>query len=128
MTTGRSPYTKDKRYPEQARVTRKLVVITGCFTVCSLPYIITTFTILDNDHPQFRTIHTVTAIIFMSNSFINPLLYVWRLREARYQAKRLLCCWNRRYIRRLERRNKEDTATYSIYVQHVPQHLKQPNM
>ncbi|XP_022307975.2 lysophosphatidic acid receptor 1-like [Crassostrea virginica] len=128
MTTGRSTYTKDKRYPEQARVIRKLVVITGCFTVCSLPYIITTFPILDNDHPQFRTIHIVTVIIFMSNSFINPLLYVWRLREARYQAKRLLCCWNRRYIRRLERRNKEDTATYSIYVQHVPQQLKQPNM
>ena len=128
MTTGRSTYTKDKRYPEQARVIRKLVVITGCFTVCSLPYIITTFPILDNDHPQFRTIHTVTAIIFMSNSFINPLLYVWRLREARYQAKRLLCCWNRRFIRRLERRNKEDIATYSIYVQHVPQQLKQPNM
>ena len=128
MTTGRSTYTKNKRYPEQARVIRKLVVITGCFTVCSLPYIITTFPILDNDHPQFRTIHIVTVIIFMSNSFINPLLYVWRLREARYQAKRLLCCWNRRFIRRLERRNKEDTATYSIYVQHVPQQLKQPNM
>ena len=49
VTTGRSTYTKDKRYPEQARVIRKLVVITGCFTVCSLPYIITTFPILDND-------------------------------------------------------------------------------
>nr|XP_022307975.1 melanocyte-stimulating hormone receptor-like [Crassostrea virginica] len=128
MSAGRSPYTKDKRYPEQARVTRKLVVITGCFTVCSLPYIITTFPILDNDHPQFRTIHIAMVIIFMSNSFINPLLYVWRLREARYQAKRLLCCWNRRFIRRLERRNKEDIATYYIYVQHIPQQLKQPSM
>nr|XP_022307974.1 lysophosphatidic acid receptor 1-B-like [Crassostrea virginica] len=119
---------KDNRNPEQTRVIRKLLVITGCFTVCSLPYIITTFPILDNDGLRLRAIHKVTVLIFMSNSFINPLLYVWRLREARYQAKRLLCCWNHSYIRRLERRNKEDTATYSIYVQHAAQRFQQPYM
>ncbi|XP_022307973.2 uncharacterized protein LOC111113973 [Crassostrea virginica] len=128
MSAGRSPYTKDKRYAEQARVIRKLLVITGCFTVCSLPYIITIFPILDNDDPQFWTVHKVTVLIFTSNSFINPLLYVWRLREARYQAKRLLCCWNRRYIRRLERQNKEDIASFSIYVQHAAQRFQQPNV
>ena len=128
MSAGRTrPYSKDNRYQEKSRVIQKLVVIAGCFTVCSLPYIIATFPILDSDDPRFRTVHIVTSLIFMSNSFLNPLLYVWRLREARYQAKRILGCWNPSYIRRLERRNKEDNATYFIHVKQAPHRLQQPN-
>lgn len=102
------------KYPDQAIVIQKLVVITGCFIACSLPYIITTF--LGSDIAFRKQAHIITIIIFTMNSAINPFLYVWRLQETRYQMKRLLCFWNQSYAEKLEQRNKEDTATYCINV------------
>lgn len=104
------------KYTDQAIVIQKLVVITGCFIACSLPYMITTFPVLGSDIPSRKRVHIITSIIFTMNSAINPFLYVWRLQETRYQMKRLLCFWNRSYAEKLEQRNKEDTATYCINV------------
>lgn len=106
----------DKYRDQQTIVIQKLVVITGCFIACSLPYMITTFPILGSDIPSRKQAHIVTSIIFTMNSAINPFLYVWRLQETRYQMKRLLCFWNRSYTEKLEQRNKADTATYCINV------------
>uniref|UniRef100_A0A8W8L241 palmitoyl-CoA hydrolase n=1 Tax=Magallana gigas TaxID=29159 RepID=A0A8W8L241_MAGGI len=91
------------RFTEQAMVIKKLMVITGCFIFCATPYIITTFPVLDYNAPVGKKIHMITAVTLLANSAINPILYVWRFREARYHMKRLLCFWNEKYIEQLQR-------------------------
>lgn len=102
------------RCTEQAIVIKKLLVITGCFLFCATPYIITTFPVLDYNTPFGKKVHIVTAVIIVANSAINPFLYVWRFREARYQIKRLLCFWNRSYTEVIQIKHNKEIATYLI--------------
>uniref|UniRef100_K1PI16 palmitoyl-CoA hydrolase n=1 Tax=Magallana gigas TaxID=29159 RepID=K1PI16_MAGGI len=99
------------RFTEQAMVIKKLMVITGCFIFCASPYIITTFPVLDYKSPVGKRIHMITAVTLLANSAINPILYVWRFREARYHMKRLLCFWNEKYIEQLQSKHNEENAT-----------------
>ncbi|XP_061185062.1 proto-oncogene Mas-like [Saccostrea echinata] len=115
-------YIKDKnvltrstgRYTEQGIVIKKLLAITGCFILCATPYIITTFPVLDYSTPFGKKVHTITALTILSNSAINPVLYVWRFREARYQLRRSLCFWNQSYVEKLQLRHNEENASYVI--------------
>lgn len=102
------------RFTEQAMVIKKLMAITGCFIFCATPYIITTFPVLDYNTPVRKKIHIITAVTLLANSAINPILYVWRFREARYHMKRLLWFWNGKYIEQLRKKHNEESATYVI--------------
>lgn len=108
------PAQMNMRFTEQAMVIKKLMVITGCFIFCASPYIITTFPVLDYKSPVGKRIHMITAVTLLANSAINPILYVWRFREARYHMKRLLCFWNEKYIEQLQSKHNEENATYII--------------
>jgi hypothetical protein len=101
----------------QTRVVKKLAVITGFFIFCCTPYFL--FQIIpdvDFSRRSMRTLHTIFAGIMFLNSAINPVLYVWRFTESRYQLKRILYCWNAEKLRKLESERKAFFATYQINI------------
>lgn len=75
------------------------------FILCYLPYICVQFIILftqlsklisdskldnSNDYGQLYVAVDVTETIVIINSFLNPLVYLWRMREIRHAAKRIV--------------------------------------
>lgn len=96
-------------------VIRKLSVITGFFLICYSPYIITQVlqgTLYDSTYSG--TIHAVSLSLTLLNSAINPVLYVWRFNEARFQLKLLFCLWNRRKTEKIVLERNSFFATYYI--------------
>lgn len=96
-------------------VIRKLSVITGFFLVCYSPYIITQvlqWTLYDSTYSG--TIHAVSLSLTLLNSAINPVLYVWRFNEARFQLKFFVCVWNKRKTDKIILERNSFFATYSI--------------
>lgn len=96
-------------------VIRKLSVITGFFLVCYSPYIITQVlqgTLYDSTYSG--TIHAVSLSLTLLNSPINPVLYVWRFNEARFQLKFFVCVWNKRKTDKIILERNSFFATYSI--------------
>lgn len=96
-------------------VIRKLSVITGFFLICYSPYIITQVlqgTLYNITYSG--TIHAVSLSLTLLNSAINPVLYVWRFNEARFQLKLLFCLWNRRKTEKIVLERNSFFATYYI--------------
>lgn len=96
-------------------VIRKLSVITGFFLVCYSPYIITQVlqgTLYDSTYSG--TIHAVSLSLTLLNSAINPVLYVWKFNEARFQLKIFVCVWNKRKTDKSILERNSFFATYSI--------------
>lgn len=95
-------------------VIRKLSVITGFFLVCYSPYIITEVlqgTLYNSTYSG--TIHAVSLSLTLLNSAINPVLYVWRFNEARFQLKLFVCVWNKRKTDKIIRERNSFFATYN---------------
>lgn len=106
---------KDGAIKEQINVVNKLAVITGFFLFCCTPYFfIKILHDLDYENKIVRIAVQVSAGIMFLNSAINPVLYVWRFTEARYQFKRLLFFWSSNRLRVLKIARDNYFATYSI--------------
>lgn len=74
------------------------------FILCYIPYICVQFTILftqlsfyandtpivGKDHKTLYLAVDITETIVILNSFVNPIIYCWRMREIRYAAKRIV--------------------------------------
>lgn len=97
------------------RAIQKLSVITGFFLICYSPYIFTQVlqgTLLNSNY--IGKIHAVTLSLILLNSVINPVLYVWRFTEARYQLKLLFYFWNKEKMEEINQERNSVFATYSI--------------
>ena len=99
----------------QIRVVKKLAVITGFFLLCCTPYfLVKAIPNIDYTDRKMRALTAVTAGIMFLNSAINPVLYVWRFTESRYQLKKILFIWNSEKLRKLEIERKSFFASYQI--------------
>ena len=65
--------------------------------------------------PLSPTDYRYCTLIFM-NSAWNPVLYVWRFKEARYHLKRMVCICSQAKRSKFAQENKAYFATYSIHV------------
>lgn len=90
-------------------------MITGFFLICYSPYIFTQVlqgTLLNSNY--IGKIHAVTLSLILLNSVINPVLYVWRFTEARYQLKLFFYFWNKEKMEEINQERNSVFATYSI--------------
>ncbi|KAK3103973.1 hypothetical protein FSP39_023358 [Pinctada imbricata] len=96
---------------------KKIILISGFLFVSVTPAIIVME--IQEIFPSsllLQKIKYTTEILLLSNSFINPLLYVWRYYEVKYQVKRLLCFWNPKRLETLDRDRKQYFAPYNISI------------
>jgi hypothetical protein len=101
----------------QVKVMKKLTVITGFFLLCCIPYFL--FQTIPNVNYSVKTIRYlfgITAGIVFLNSAVNPVFYVWRFTESRYQLKRILYCWNVEKLEKLKVERNRFFATYEMKV------------
>ena len=100
---------------EQTKVCLKLSVITGSFILMCTPYLITQ-SLADAQVGEkiHRSLRLWSGILMFLNSALNPVLYVWRFKEARYHFKRLACFWSRAKLTRLAQKNDAYFASYEI--------------
>ncbi|XP_062579264.1 sphingosine 1-phosphate receptor 1-like [Saccostrea cucullata] len=104
-----------KMINNQSNVVKKLSVITGLFLAMYTPFILTlTFPILDYSKTSGKLIHTLTGVLMVLNSAVNPILYIWRFKEPRYQLKRLLCFFHKNYLEKMQHAYTSEVATYNI--------------
>jgi hypothetical protein len=117
ITTRNKDINNGQSIRSQVKVMKKLAVITGFFLLCCTPYFLLQI-LLDINYniKSMQTLFTITAGTMFLNSAINPILYVWRFTEARYQLKRILYCWNPEKLRKLEVERKLFFATYDINI------------
>ena len=101
---------------ENINVVKKLSVITGIFLFCITPFIVFKI-IVRSLIPKLDYADVVcktTTILAILNCAINPVLYVWRFTEARYQFKRLLFFWSPNQLRALKIKRDNYFSTYEI--------------
>ena len=100
---------------EETKVFLKLSVITGSFVVMSTPYLVTRLLGDDQVGEKLnRSLRQFSGISVLLNSALNPVLYVWRFREARYHFKRLAYFWSKAKLTRLAQKNNAYFASYEI--------------
>ncbi|XP_061185879.1 C-C chemokine receptor type 5-like [Saccostrea echinata] len=101
--------------PKQAtsRVLSKMALITGFALVCYTPALLlhAFFPMEDN---YYRRLIAYTGVLLFSNSIFNPILYVWRFKEARHYVTRIFCFWNKKYLEKCDKDWKFQTATFDI--------------
>ena len=65
-----------------------IVIIVSLFLVCWIPFIIVLSVSNVSDDSKFdekiNFIRTIFSFIFVTNSFINPILYFWKLHKFRF--------------------------------------------
>lgn len=106
-------YGRSAKY--QIRVVQKLAVITGFFLLCCTPYLLlNAIPNIDYTNKAMRILMAVTAGVMFLNSAINPVLYVWRFTESRYQLKKFLFFWNAEKLKKLENERNSFFASYKI--------------
>ena len=105
-----------KRYiDEQTKIFMKLSLITGSFILMCTPYLITQS--LGDAQLGERVHHylrLITGTVMFMNSAWNPVLYVWRFKEAQYHLKRIVCICSQAKRSKFAKENKSYFATYSI--------------
>lgn len=99
----------------QSKVAIKLSVLTGTFLVMFTPYIITlTFPILDYTTKTGILVNNLTGSLIVLNSAVNPILYIWRLKEPRYLLKKLCCFFNTKLLTKLNDHNKRGITSMDL--------------
>lgn len=100
---------------EQVRMVKKISVITACFSSIATPFYVTlTFPILDYETEWGKAIHNISSMLLCLKSAMNPVFYIWRLKEPRYHMKLLLMFWNKSYCEKLRQQYNVDSATFSM--------------
>lgn len=98
-----------------SRTVRKISLIVGLFLVGFFPFInLYAFPILDMTVGIGKYIYLLTAFLLVFNSACNPVIYVLRFTEARYQLKKLVCFWNKKWIESIDKKHNQWSATYEI--------------
>lgn len=103
----------DKR--EQINIIKKLSVITGFFLLCVTPLVLMhIIPNIDYENNTVRMVLSVLGLLYIFNSAINPILYVWRFTEVRFQFKRLLFFWSTTRLNLLKIERNNYFGTYCI--------------
>lgn len=114
-----SPYMGKRDYKPNKDlngIVGKLSMITGFFCICYSPYCLIQVIPEINTSAAFGFIHAVALGVLLLNSIINPILYVWRFREARFQLKMLMCFWDKIQREKIENQRNRFFATYTISI------------
>ena len=102
---------------EGKKTVRKFSLISGFLFVCYTPTFIVRelqIDILIPNETQRKMLIFLCEILLLLNSFVNPILYVMRFYEARFQFFRLVCFWNSRMMERKRRDRLQHFATFNI--------------
>lgn len=115
IPTRNSNTNKGQSLKNQVKVGKKLVVITGFFLFCCIPYFLLQIIVnVDYSSRFMKTLFAVTAGLMFLNSAINPCLYVWRFTESKYQLKMIIYYWNLEKLHKLEVERNKFFTTYEI--------------
>ena len=97
------------------KTVRKFSVISGVFFVCYAPtFIVRDIDFLIQSESLRSQLIYLCEVVLLMNSFANPILYVMRFYEARFQFFRLVCFWNSRMMERRRRDRLQHFATFDI--------------
>jgi hypothetical protein len=97
-----------------AQLIRKLWCLTGCFIVMTFPFFIVFNLSLFVSLHALQTLISGCFVICVLNSALNPVVYVWRFREPRYQLQLLLCFFNEAMKERIRQRRNHSLAEFSM--------------
>ena len=114
-----------KRYiDEQTKIVMKLSLITGSFILMCTPYLITLSLgdaqVGEKFHHNLRL---VTGTLIFMNSAWNPVLYVWRFKEARYHLKRMVCIGGPSMQGKIKHTSEHTAYQLSIHTVHHRQSI-----
>ena len=102
---------------EGKKTVRKFSLISGFLFVCYTPTFIVRelkIDLLIPNESQRTMLIFLCEILLLLNSFVNPILYVMRFYEARFQFFRLVCFWNSRMMERKRLDRLQHFATFNI--------------
>ena len=94
---------------------RKFTLVSIFYFLCYTPVLVTSE--LEARLPDVKFVQTakaITRLLAVLNSNINPVLYVWRFYEVRFQFLSLLCFWNKSKLNRLRAERRTYFATFEI--------------
>ncbi|XP_062606894.1 isotocin receptor-like [Saccostrea cucullata] len=96
-------------------VLAKMAIITGTALVCYTPGLfLHAFFPIEDDY--YRKLIGYTGVLAFSNSILNPILYVWRFKEAQYVVTKVVCFWNNAFLEKRREDWKQRTATFQINI------------
>ena len=94
---------------------RKFTLVSIFLFLCYTPVLIASE--LQARLPDVKFVQTAKAIsrlLAVINSNMNPVLYVWRFYEVRFQFLSLLCFWNKSKLDRLRQKRRTYFATFDM--------------
>ena len=100
---------------EQKVIFTKLLGIFGLFLLTYVPGIVmVTILAFDFDRARYTTPYLTTRLITMCNSFLSPLVYVWRYPECRFMLRIFCNFWSEERQERLRGEMNRYMATFNM--------------
>jgi hypothetical protein len=94
---------------------RKLLCLTGSFLIMTTPLLIVlNLAYLVRWNKSFQRVVYACFMICTLNSALNPVVYVWRFREPRFQLQLLLCFFNNDLKDRIRQRRNQSLAEFEM--------------
>jgi hypothetical protein len=98
-----------------AKLIRKLLSLTGSFIVMTFPLLlILNLAYVRSWEHSFQYVVFVCFIICMLNSALNPIVYIWRFREPRFQLQFLLCFFSSSFTDKIRQRRNQCFAEFQM--------------
>jgi hypothetical protein len=98
-----------------AKLIRKLWYLAGGFIVMTFPFLISmNLSLIVGEQRSLTRVVFVCFIICMMNSALNPVVYVWRFREPRFQLQLLVCCCSTYFKDKIRQRRNRSLAEYDL--------------
>ena len=93
----------------------KLTFVSSFLILCYTPSFVTSEVgAYLPDAKLLKTVRDSCALLALMNSNLNPVLYVWRFYEVRYQIAKLFCFWNKSKLAQLREKRRHYFATFDI--------------
>ena len=100
----------------QKVILAKMLAITGLFVLTNLPALVMMMIMaVDYDNrKKYFTVYFIFVLVSMTNSILNPVIYVWRYPECRFTLLIYCSFWNQDRQTMLKNRLHVYNATYNI--------------
>jgi hypothetical protein len=99
------------KYTDQRKVIVKVSVITGSVLLTCTPGLVT---LLFFSNTEDKKLYFYAILPVVVKSILNPVIYVWRFKDSRYQLKKALFFWNKRVVAEIEANRKDYYSSYQI--------------
>ena len=93
----------------------KLTLVSSILVLCYTPALITSHVeAYLPDATVVKNAKKISQFLALINSNVNPVLYVWRFYEVRFQFLSLFCFWNKSKLDKLREQRRHYFATFEI--------------